>query len=445
MNICIIGTGFVGVVTATIYASFGHQVTGLDIDPKKIESLKNGVVPFFEPGLSELLVEQQKTGHLQFTTSYETAISQAEIVVIAVGTPSTADGQADLKYVFMSADSMATYLQPNTIIVIKSTVPPGTLDQFADRLKTKTSTAFSMASMPEFLREGTAVEDTLHPDRILIGATEPEVFAKLTTLNAPFKAEIIQLAPASAQMAKYTANAYLATRITFINQIADLCEQNGADIEEVIKAIGFDRRIGQHYWYPGLGYGGSCFPKDVKELAAYAKSIGETDNLLVTINQLNEARIPKLLSKYEQIMGESWAGKKVAVLGLSFKPETNDLREAPSLKLIPYLLSQGAQITGYDPKAEWPANNDISFFTATPPATQPAAGASFTQKSSVTETVTDADVIFVLIEWPEIIGFDYATVKSATKKQWFIDTRNQFEQAQVKEWGFAYLGVGRTV
>ncbi len=441
MNICIIGTGFVGVVSAAVYASFGNKVVGLDIDPQKIEKLKHGEVPFYEPGLTELLLEQQKTGNLHFTTDYKTAISVAEIIFVAVGTPSAADGQADLKYVFATADSIAPYLQENAIVVIKSTVPPGTLPEYAKRVSLKTTTHFSMASVPEFLKEGTAVDDTLHPDRVLIGSTEPEVIEKLKTLHAPLKTEVLVMAPESAQMAKYAANSYLATRITFINQIADLCEKNGADIQEVIQAIGFDKRIGPQYWYPGLGYGGSCFPKDVKELAAYSKSVGESNNLLIKINELNEERIEKLLSQYEKDV-DGWKGKKVAVLGLSFKPNTNDMREAPSIKLIPELLSRGATILGFDPKAEWPANGDISFYTATPPTSIPAAKASFSQVKSIEEAVADADVIFVLIEWKEITSFDFSKTK-ANKSQWFIDTRNQFTPENIQSIGFTYIGVGR--
>jgi len=441
MNICIIGTGFVGVVSASVYASFGNTVIGLDIDPQKIEKLKHGQVPFFEPGLSDLLLEQQKSGNLHFTTDYSLAVSQAEVVFVAVGTPSTSTGEADLKYVFATADSIAPFLQENAIVVIKSTVPPGTLTQYAERVKTKTQAQFFMASVPEFLREGSAVADTLHPDRVLIGTTEPEVAEKLTLLHQPLQTQIIHTSPESAQMAKYSANAYLATRITFINQIADLCEKNGADIEEVIQAIGQDKRIGSQYWYPGLGYGGSCFPKDVKELAAYANSIGETNNVLIKINEVNEQRIEKILNQYEQKIG-GWLNKKVAVLGLSFKPETNDMREAPSIKIIPYLLSKGAQVLGFDPKAEWPVNGDISFFTATPPVTTVSPDSSFTQVNTINDAVRDVDVIMCVIEWPEITSFDFSQSKSA-KTQWFVDTRNQFSPKEVTAWGYNYLGIGR--
>lgn len=443
MNICIIGTGFVGVVTASVYASFGHEVVGLDIDQKKVALLQAGEVPFFEPGLSEMLIEQQQNGHLLFTTNYEQAVANADVIMVAVGTPSKPDGSADLKYIFATADSMAPFLKSGAIVVLKSTVPPGTIPAFADRVKAKTDVNFSMSSMPEFLREGSAVEDTLRPNRILIGATEPRVFETLVKLSEPFNAPIVQMSPESAQMAKYSANAYLATRISFINQIADLCEQNGADVEEVIEGMGLDKRIGKHYWYPGLGYGGSCFPKDVKELAAYSQSIGEADSLLVKMNQLNESRITTLMDRFEKKIG-GWTGKKVAVLGLSFKPQTNDLREAPSIKVIPYLLHKGASVFAYDPKAKWPETEaQVKSFSASPLELQADPAATMIQCDTIAEATAQADVILSLIEWPEIINFDYGQQKHANTQQWFIDTRNQFSPVQVTDWGFEYIGIGR--
>jgi UDPglucose 6-dehydrogenase len=438
MQITIIGTGFVGVVSAAVYASFGHRVIGLDIDQNKIEKLRQGVVPFYEPGLSELLVEQQQHGNLTFTTSYQEAISEAEIIIIAVGTPSAPDGQADLKYVFASAESVAPYLQPKAIIVIKSTVPPGTLEKVQEKVAAKTKTIFYTASLPEFLREGSAVEDTLHPDRIVIGANEPEVMAKLEELHKPLNAPIVKIKPESAQMAKYAANSYLATRITFINQIADLCEKNGADVQDIIAAIGFDKRIGKHYWYPGLGYGGSCFPKDVKELAAYSRAVGEENNLLNKVNELNEQRIWRLLDKYAEMVG-GWEGKKVAILGLSFKPNTDDMREAPSTKIIPYLINRGAQTTGFDPQATWTAN----MMTTTETAAKTTENGTFTQAKTIEDATKDADIILSVIEWPEILQFDFAKARAAQKKQWFIDARNQFTPKDIQALGYTYIGTGR--
>lgn len=430
MNITIIGTGFVGVVSAAVFASLGNQIIGLDVDEKKVASLKKGKVPFFEPDLERLLLEQQAAGNLTFTTNYAEAITKAEIIMIAVGTPSAADGQADLKYVFASIDSAAPYIQPETIIVVKSTVPPGTLDVIAERLNDKVKVPYYLASLPEYLREGSAVYDTLHPDRVVIGATEQHVQDKLEELHKPLGAPILKMKPVSAQMAKYAANAYLANRILFINQIADLCEQNGADVEQVIDAIGYDKRIGSHYWYPGFGYGGSCFPKDVSELAAYSRSIGLGDNLFNSMTQLNKQRIPMLMDRYaEQVKG--WENRTVAVLGLAFKPNTDDMREAPSIKTIEYLVKHGAKVRGYDPQALEtvpyfiPEHENISYF------------------DTIEEAVAGAEVIMVLIEWPQIIEFDFGKSRNKLEEQWLIDARNQFDPKQVEAWGYNYIGIGR--
>lgn len=425
----IIGTGFVGVVSAAVYASFGHQVIGLDVDENKITKLRQSQVPFYEPNLENLLKEQQESGRLTFTTSYEQAISQADLIIIAVGTPSAPDGQADLKYVMAASDSLAPYLKDGAIVAVKSTVPPGTLDKVEAMIKPKTQVKFFTASLPEFLKEGTAVEDTLHPDRIVIGATAESVFQTLEELHKPLNCPVIKVTPASAQMAKYAANTYLATRITFINQMADLCEKNGADVQELIQAIGYDQRIGQHYWYPGFGYGGSCFPKDVKELAAYSRSVGEGNNLFNKVNELNENRITRLMEQYDQMI--AWKGKTVAVLGLSFKPNTDDMREAPSLKIIEYLRTKQAKIKGFDPKAL----SVVEFFIKPDPDT------SYHQ--SVAETCHQADVIIAVIEWPEIVSFDFGQVRDTTKQQWFIDGRDQFDPHKLKTLGYDYIGIGK--
>ncbi len=426
MKLTVIGTGYVGVVSAAVYASFGHQVTGLDVDAKKVAALKEGKVPFYEPHLEELLLEQQAAGRLRFTTEYNEAIPDAEIVIIAVGTPSAADGQADLKYIKAATESLAPLVSDGTIVVIKSTVPPGTLKIVDDQLKSLGKTRYYTASLPEFLREGSAVNDTLHPDRVVIGASDAFVFDKLEELHKPLNAPVVKITPESAQMAKYAANNYLATRITFANQIADLCDKNGADVQEVIAAIGLDQRIGNHYWYPGFGYGGSCFPKDVKELAAYSRAVGEANNLFNKVNELNEGRIPRLLELYGQKIG-GWAGKKVAILGLSFKPNTDDMREAPSTKVVPELIKAGAEVVGFDPRAEWSV-----FMPNTP----------LNQVEDIKTAVAEADVIMALIEWPEILSCDFGALK-LEKQQWFIDARNQFTPDQVVGWGYAYIGIGR--
>ncbi len=417
-------------VTAAVYASFGHQVIGLDVDEAKIKKLRASQVPFYEPGLQALLSEQQAQGLLTFTTSYDDAIPQAEVVMIAVGTPSAPDGGADLKFVIAACEEVAKKMGPGTIVAIKSTVPPGTLDIVKTKMDAQTNTLYHLASLPEFLREGTAVQDTLHPDRVVIGATETKVFEKLVELHAPLDAPVLKVSPSSAQMAKYAANAYLATRITYINQIADLCAKNGADIQQVIAAIGLDERIGDHYWYPGFGYGGSCFPKDVKELAFYSRTVGEADNLLVKVDQLNHHRPERLLEQYGLKIGD-WSGKKVAVLGLAFKPNTDDMREAPSTKVIPYLLAQGASVTAYDPKAGAVAKNTL----------KPDAKLEIAQ--NLNQALQNVDVIMVLIEWPEFLTHDFSTNRTPDTDQWFLDARNQFDPARVRSWGYHYLSVGR--
>lgn len=429
MNLTVIGTGFVGVVTAGVFASFGNTVYGLDIDEKKIEKLKQGKIPFFEPGLEELVKGQLTKGNLHFTTSYKEAIHDADVIMIAVGTPSAPDGQADLRFVFAAVESITPHLKQDAVVVIKSTVPPGTNKVVKDRMQKLTKQKLYIASVPEFLREGTAVQDTLHPDRIVIGANEKFTQRILAELHKPLNVPILFISPESAQMAKYSANSYLATRITFINQIADLCEKNGADVEEVIQGIGLDKRIGNHYWYPGFGYGGSCFPKDVKELAAYSRSIGEHDNLLNRINELNERRVYKLLDNYGKII-DGWEEKQVAILGLSFKKDTDDMREAPSLKVIPYLLSKGAKVSGYDPMAT------MSEYWL------PNVYKKFVQKDSIDQTVKNADVIIALVEWSEIIQFDFAKTKGKNK-QYFIDARNQFDPKVIRKARYEYIGVGR--
>lgn len=429
MKIACIGTGFVGVVTAGVFAKLGHSVVGLDIDQKRVDSLKQGIVPFFEPGLQELLIETQAAGNLTFTTDYASAIKDSDIVMIMVGTPSAPDGQADLRYVFAASESLAPFLKEGAIVIVKSTVPPGTNSKVKEIIKAKTEVSFEMASVPEFLKEGTAVEDTLHPDRVVIGVESDRAKDILIKLHEPLTTNVVVMRPESAQMCKYAANNYLATRITFINQIADLCEKNGADIQEVIRGIGQDKRIGSHYWYPGLGYGGSCFPKDVKEIAAYAGAIGESESLFIKIDDLNEKRILKLLIKYDELVG-GFAGKTVAVLGLSFKKNTNDIREAPSLKVIPWLIERGAVVRATDPKAIEEA--------------KPILPSSVAYFNDPYETISGAGVTILLVEWDEYATLDLSKIASImTPPKYFIDTRNQYDPGKALEVGLKYKGVGR--
>ena len=429
MKITCIGTGFVGVVTTAVLAKLGNEVVGLDIDESKIAKLKEGIVPFFEPDLSELLIETQKNGNLTFTTNYALAVPDSDVVMIMVGTPSAPDGSADLRFVESVAESIAPHLKENAIVVIKSTVPPGTNSHIRDLIRSKTNKTFHMASVPEFLKEGTAVEDTLHPDRVVIGVEDEFSKEVLTKLHEPLTKNILVMNPESAQMTKYAANNYLATRITFINQIADLCEYNGADIEEVIKGIGADRRIGGQYWYPGLGYGGSCFPKDVKEIAAYAKKVGENSSLFITINGLNEARVSRKLEQFKKEIG-TFNGKTVGVLGLSFKKNTNDTRVAPSLAVIPWLISEGATVRATDPQA-------IEEAKALLPK-------EVIYTKDAYEVATDSDIIILLVEWDDYTNLDFSRLAKLMKPNpIFIDTRNQYKPKTIANAGFKYIGVGR--
>lgn len=434
MTITVIGTGFVGVVTAGVFAELGHQVYGLDVDQKKIASLNQGDLPFFEPELKELVLAGLQTKRLQFTTDYQVAIPDSQVIFVCVGTPSADSGAVDLTYVESALLEVAKYLKPEAIVVVKSTVPPGSFDHFAKIMQEVTKVPVALASAPEFLREGSAVSETRHPSRVVIGTTDDRVFTILRNLHQPLGAPILQISPASAQMGKYAANAYLATRITFINQIADLCQHNGADIEEVIKSMGFDPRIGNHFWYPGLGYGGSCFPKDVKELAYFSRTVGYGDNWFNSMQEYNEGRITRILDDVLVKVGRV-DGQKIAVLGLSFKPNTDDTREAPALKVIPYLLQKGvAQIQVYDPQVQ---------LSRTPFANHSEID-QVNQSTNIAQACQDADGIILLIEWPEIVEFEYSQIRNKSKNQWLLDARNQLDPQALSDAGFQYLSIGRT-
>lgn len=430
MTISVIGVGFVGLVSATVFSKFGNTVYAINQDKDKCADLKRGKVPFFEPNLEELVSENVKAGRLRFTTNYAEAIPEADIILIAVGTPSAPDHRADLSHVFAAAESLAPYIKENAIVIVKSTVPPKTNDRVKKIISSITNKRFYIASCPEFLREGTAVADTLHPDRVLIGAEEPEVIDRLLELHRPINAEKLVMKPESAQLTKYSANAYLANRIVFINQIADIAEKTGADVQEIIRGMGMDSRIGLHYWWPGLQYGGSCFPKDVKELAAYAAAVDEGDGLFEKIDSLNEARLPKMLKKFSAAIG-GWNKKTIAVLGLSFKPNTDDTRESPALKVIPQLITSGAVIKAYDPQAIASAKKVL--------------GRKISEYSKdVYQTAAGADVLLILVEWDEFKSLDLQKLKNVMKSApVFIDTRNLYSPERVAKTGFKYVGIGR--
>lgn len=427
MTIAVIGTGFVGVVSAAVFASHGHRVLGLDVDQKKVSLLQSGTVPFYEPGLEQLLSSGLKSGNLQFSTDYKSVIPEADVILITVGTPSSTEGKADLSYVIASCRAMAPHLKDEVVVVVKSTVPPGSFKEVASALSQATNVTYHLASVPEFLREGSAVADTTSPDRIVLGVTDQLSESVLTELHKPFQAPIIVTTPESAQLGKYAANSYLALRIGFINQIADFCEKTGANIMDVITIIGHDRRIGDHYWYPGLGYGGSCFPKDVRELAYTSTSLGLGETLFTTLTRINSERMLDKLHAWERQVG-GFSAKKVAVLGLSFKPNTTDMREAPALVVIPQLLERGAQVVAYDPMAVEEAEKILS------------PHQNLTLTSRIEEALDNADIIIALVEWPQIITAKYQPL--VTKKQWIIDARNQLDSKSLTKAGFQYIGIG---
>ncbi|MBQ6450120.1 UDP-glucose/GDP-mannose dehydrogenase family protein [bacterium] len=429
MKVTVIGTGFVGVTTSAVYAKQKHTVVGLDVDEQKINSLNAGKVPFFEPKLQELVQSGLKSKKLSFTTSYQEAVTDSDVVMIAVGTPSRPDGSINLDYVKESAKQAAPYLKDDAVLVIKSTVLPGTLEQIKPIVKNITDKKIHYASLPEFLKEGTAVDDTLYPDRIAIGVEDDFAWEVLSKLHAAFKAPLVRVRPASAQLAKYASNDYLALRIVYANVLADVCEQAGADVDEVLEIMGHEKRIGSHYWYPGLGYGGSCFPKDVKALAAFVDEFESPErNLFRFINKLNVMRPADVVEKLTQVAGKL-KGKKVAVLGLAFKPNTDDQREAPALFLIPQLLEKGAKVVSYDPMVKKIASEQI------------ATHKHYEQVRSIKQAITDADIIVALIEWPEIT--DYKFKNNTDKKVIFLDARNQFDQQTIAKAGYEYLGIGR--
>ncbi len=429
MKITIIGTGFVGVTSSVVYASFGHQVIGLDIDPKKVASLNAGQVPFYEPKLAEMLSQGIKSQNLIFTTSYQEAISQSDIIIIAVGTPSNDQGAIDLSYIKSAVTATAPYLKENAILAIKSTVLPGTIPMVKEIIASLTNKVIHYASLPEFLKEGTAVDDTLYPDRVVIGVETDFAFEALRELHAPLKAPILRVKPESAQLAKYASNDYLALRIVYANVLAHICEHSQADIDEVLAIMGHEKRIGSHYWYPGLGYGGSCFPKDVKALAHYITQFNFQPNLFAVIDELNSNRPTQILDKLVDKL-TTFKNKKIAILGLAFKPNTDDQREAPALAIIPQLLAAGAQVIAYDPMVKQIADPNI------------AQNSAYSQVESLEEAIKDADLIIALIEWPQIIGFDYSK-RQTNKTQFFFDARNQFEAEKLKLAGYYYFGIGR--
>jgi len=428
-KITVIGAGYVGLVTGTCFADLGNQVICIDIDEEKIAKLKAGTIPFYEPGLEEMVRRNAQTGRLRFTTSYAEGIKEAEFVFIAVNTPSGAEGEADLKYIRMAAEGIGKVMDHPLIIVNKSTVPIGTGDWVAEIVQgyADPEIEFAVVSNPEFLREGAAIGDFLNPDRIVLGSTNREAAEQVAQLYLSLRAPIMITDLRTAEMIKYASNAYLANRISFINEIASICEKLGADIKEVAIGMGYDKRIGSDYLDAGLGWGGSCFPKDVKALEHIASIHGCHPQLLRAVMEINRDQRRRIIQSLREIVG-TLHGKTIGILGLAFKPNTDDMREAPSIEVIHLLTSEGARIKAYDPAAMDVAKRLMPDITYCADAYQAAE---------------ESDALIVVTEWNEFQHLDMVRIKELMRQPVLIDGRNIYDPQKLGQLGFIYRGVGR--
>ena len=439
MKITIIGTGYVGLVTGTCLAEVGNDVLCLDLDERKINMLKEGGIPIYEPGLEDMVKRNAAAGRLSFTTNVEEAVAHGTIQFIAVGTPPDEDGSADLKYVVAAARNIGRHMNEYKVIVDKSTVPVGTADKvkaaIAEELAARgVSTSFSVVSNPEFLKEGAAIEDFMRPDRIVVGTDDNTAKDLMRSLYAPFQRNherVIFMDVRSAELTKYAANAMLATRISFMNELANLAERLGADIELVRQGIGSDPRIGFHFLYPGVGYGGSCFPKDVQALQRTGQENGLNLRVLNAVEEANEAQKAVLVNKVLARFGDNLAGRTFGMWGLAFKPNTDDMREAPSLVVIRALLDRGAKVVAYDPVATHEAQR----------MTEGWDGLSFGKSS--TEVLKDADALLIVTEWKEFRSPDFDAMRNSLKQPVIFDGRNLYQPDMLAKAGYEYYPIGR--
>ncbi len=437
MRVVMVGTGYVGLVSGVCFADFGHEVICVDKDPYKIKTLNDGGVPIYEPGLEELVAKNMASGRLSFTTDLASAMKEAEAVFIAVGTPSRrGDGYADLSYVYAATEEIAQHIKGFTVIVTKSTVPVGTGDEVENIIaKHHSLDDFAVVSNPEFLREGAAINDFKRPDRVVVGTDNPKAEAVMRAIYRPLylnETPMMFTSRRTSELIKYAANSFLATKITFINEMADLCEAVGADVQQVAKGIGLDKRIGSKFLHAGPGYGGSCFPKDTLALTRTAEEADVALTIVSSVVDANEARKRAMANKVIDAIGRETGGdltgKTIAVLGLSFKPNTDDMRDAPSLTIIPRLQDKGASITAYDPAAMEEAKellNDVTF------------------KDGAYAAIKDADAVVIITEWDEFRALDMARVKETLATPILIDLRNIYQPAQMAKLGFDYVSVGR--
>ena len=440
MNLAVIGSGYVGLVSGTCFAEMGNKVTCVDIDPIKIEKLNKGVIPIFEPGLEQMVLKNVKNKNLFFTTQLNEALKGSEIVFIAVGTPMGADGSADLQYVLAVAKSIGQNMQQRLVVVDKSTVPIGTADKVKATIQKeldirKSDLKFDVVSNPEFLKEGAAITDFMKPDRVVIGADTDYAFELMKQLYSPFfrtHDRFITMDIRSAEMTKYAANAMLATKISFMNEIANICEKVGADANQVRIGIGSDKRIGYNFIYPGAGYGGSCFPKDVKALTKIAKEHGYEAQLITAVEEVNDAQKLVIAQKIVKRFGEDLTGCTFGIWGLAFKPGTDDMREAPAIYVIKELLKRGAMIKAYDPKAVNEAKEHyLKGFK------------NIEYVASKYEVLRNADALVLLTEWKEFRSPDFEEMKTQLKTPVIFDGRNQYNTFNLEEKGFEYYQIGK--
>lgn len=432
MHIAVIGTGYVGLVTGACFAEFGVEVTCVDVDKKKIDGLNNGIIPIYEPGLDKIVEKNSKAGRLHFTTDIKSAVEQALVVFLAVGTPPQADGSPDMSYYYGAARDIAGAMNGYKVLVTKSTVPVGTGEKLRNYVTENLTidTTFGVASNPEFLREGAAIEDFMRPDRVVIGSNEEDAIAIMKDLYRPLyliETPIVITSLEAAELIKYAANAFLATKITFINEIANLCDAIGCDVHDVARGMGMDRRIGSKFLHPGPGYGGSCFPKDTRAFTKVGDTYGVETSVVDAVIEANEFQRQAMIPKIEKLVGD-FAGKKIGVLGLSFKPETDDMRESPAIDIIREIQKRGATVRAFDPVAMEEARHslpDIEYAT------------------DEYDAIRDADVLVIITEWNQFRALDMEKVKTLLKAPKIVDLRNIYEPKDMRSLGFEYIGVGR--
>jgi UDPglucose 6-dehydrogenase len=432
MRIAMIGTGYVGLVSGACFADFGHRIVCVDKDGGKIDGLNAGVMPIWEPGLEALVKANGERGRLTFTTDLASAVEGAEAVFIAVGTPARrGDGHADLTFVFEAVRELAKFIKPGTVVVTKSTVPVGTGDKIEQILKEEGASEVSVASNPEFLREGAAIADFKHPDRIVVGAEDDRAQDVLREIYRPLflnRAPILITGRRTAELTKYAANAFLAVKISFINEIADLCEAVDADVQDVARGIGLDNRIGAKFLHAGPGYGGSCFPKDTLALLQTADAAGVDQRIVRTTVKVNDDRKAQMVERVERALGGIVSGKRIGVLGLAFKPNTDDMREAPSIPLINALVERGATVSAFDPVAREQAEK---IFSGTEFAADAYAAAE------------GADALVIVTEWDEFRALDLDRIAGSLRGKILVDLRNVYDRSEAEEAGLTYYGVGR--